>query len=336
MVDTIFFGTTGTTLTSTSAEHIANLAKEFVRGRQRDLEGLRFTEKVVHALGQAADTSVLERGIGEAELGQIADKLAEIGKANSLIAWLREGIKAKNDYLDAVKTATYADYCAWEGKTYEPLEEPDKADYLSQHGFDEKPEDADREDDLTESELVALWLEADRLRYATLTDTVALLDEQVKTLGRQCKLVQDSTAADPKESRDCEGQLLSVSQERPTIAADKLLAAFNHYVGVRDGLKAELDVYKERLAKEAAADHDQKELAYTKESNDCWKQQLAYDELDERFYYDALPAYRQQKANRDNELRAYRIKKAKEVGDLKIVIPASLLGIYSKVSSLGR
>lgn len=108
--DMIFFSTDGQGLTSTSANHIANLAKEMVRGIEVSLEALVLYSTSVALIGNDSDKT-LTIGATDEELEAIPHKLRTVAKAKSLIAWLREAIKAKERLLKEAEAYSLEEYC---------------------------------------------------------------------------------------------------------------------------------------------------------------------------------------------------------------------------------
>ena len=86
-------------LTITSANHLANIAKEMYEALESKLESLRFYSRD-YMLAIAGKTFRVENESEKAELETLASSLKEIGALKSLIAYLREGIKAKNQLND--------------------------------------------------------------------------------------------------------------------------------------------------------------------------------------------------------------------------------------------
>ena len=91
--DMIFFSKEGNGLTSTSANHIANLAKEMVREIETTLANLTLYSTSVALIGSDS-VNILSEGDNADALRDVRSDLHTIAKANSLIAWLREAIKA--------------------------------------------------------------------------------------------------------------------------------------------------------------------------------------------------------------------------------------------------
>lgn len=93
----VFFGEQG--LTETSANHIANIAKETLKKDEADIAAISFIHKQVSLLNDKTRSDI-SLGLDEAECRGIVEKLEHIMKVKSLIAWLREAIKEKNRLHD--------------------------------------------------------------------------------------------------------------------------------------------------------------------------------------------------------------------------------------------
>lgn len=87
-----FFGENG--ITSTSANHIANLAKEAVRNVHERLAATRFYSETVSLL-TGGNEAVVSKGMNVDAVEDLPNLVARIAEANSLIAYLREAIKEK-------------------------------------------------------------------------------------------------------------------------------------------------------------------------------------------------------------------------------------------------
>lgn len=115
----VFFSTDGQGLTSTSANHIANLAKEKIRNVESSLDTLTLFSTSVSLIGTGTENR-LTTGISADELGEVIGKLRTIAKAKSLIAWLREAIKAERELREAIKRITMEEFLKIKG-----IEEPE-------------------------------------------------------------------------------------------------------------------------------------------------------------------------------------------------------------------
>ena len=82
-------------LTITSANHLANIAKEMYEAMTSKLEALKLYSRD-YMLAVVGKTFRVENESEKSELDPLSSSLREIGALKSLIAYLREGIKAKN------------------------------------------------------------------------------------------------------------------------------------------------------------------------------------------------------------------------------------------------
>lgn len=108
MNNEVFFADKG--ITSTSANHICNLAKESIRGIQKSLERVSFINETVRPLN-GGNEEVLSSGV--TDFPTINDMISLVGKYNAMIAWFREAIKAKEKAIDEINDMSI-DYWAKE------------------------------------------------------------------------------------------------------------------------------------------------------------------------------------------------------------------------------
>lgn len=114
--DYIFLGEEG--LTSTSANHIANVAKEFYQTVESELDGVKLINKAVSTLTDS-NVKVLSRGNDSAFIESMESKLQQVVEAKALIAWLREAIKAKERLLQEVKDLRIDEFCKLQNIDFE-------------------------------------------------------------------------------------------------------------------------------------------------------------------------------------------------------------------------
>lgn len=110
--DEIFFGTEG--LTSTSANYIANMAKEYYKQKEKTLQNMQFYSTTVSIIG-SSEKHIIENGIDSESFRNIPIMIADIAKAKSLIAWLREAISARDRLKSEINRFTEEQYCAMKG-----------------------------------------------------------------------------------------------------------------------------------------------------------------------------------------------------------------------------
>lgn len=107
----------GVALTSTSANHIANLAKEYIQGVEAQLNNISFFNVEVALVGSTGGTSTIQIGESSEALDNLQSLLEGVARAKSLIAWLREGIKAKENLMKDLQTISLEDWCKENGLT---------------------------------------------------------------------------------------------------------------------------------------------------------------------------------------------------------------------------
>ena len=120
----VFFGENG--ITSTSANHIANIAKEYVQHLQKEDAAICFLDCKVSWIPSLSSKNI-NYGIKSDALKRIPENLEKITEANSLIAWLREAIKAKEAEMRDISTLDLKNYLEVE-KTDYPVR-PSKVKY---------------------------------------------------------------------------------------------------------------------------------------------------------------------------------------------------------------
>ncbi len=121
--DEKYFGTEG--LTSTSAEFVANLAKEMLRKDKDKIKSISFVCEQISPYNNPGK-SELTLGMEEDEVRGIPALMEHILHLKLLIAWLREAVKAKKRLLEKVEEKEI------EHQTHYPLWEQDmkKEDYM--------------------------------------------------------------------------------------------------------------------------------------------------------------------------------------------------------------
>lgn len=134
-----FLGADG--LTATSANHIANIAKEMYEALDARISSLRLYNRD-YTLALKGKTYRVENESGKDELASLEGSIREIAALKSLIAWLREGIKVKEQLASPEAEAKFMKELVREGrKDLEPRDfgdEPTFANTLALMGPDEQ------------------------------------------------------------------------------------------------------------------------------------------------------------------------------------------------------
>jgi len=129
--DKIFFGEQG--LTSTSANHVANMAKEMYQHLEEELGNFSFCNESISLLGANMVPTQYTTGKDSAFLKSLPEKLRTIAELKSLIAWLREAIKARKALSSALEGIDMIDWCAQQG--IDPPSVPVRPDVLTEDEY---------------------------------------------------------------------------------------------------------------------------------------------------------------------------------------------------------
>lgn len=215
--DEIFFAENG--LTTTSANHIANIAKEKYQVLMKSLTGLEFYDsKVVSLIGSSE--AFLSEGI--TDLSNIKKTLLDIAKLKSLIAWLREAIKAKEALRQEALSSTYNLV-----KPILPLEE----------------------DPITEEEVIGSWSIKKRNRYYYLDSVCATIGTYIHP-GQPFAIARDNFTEKLSKPRKTSGSgrdmviytyTPSVSQEEVESTFMDLQETYRNYQSELNSLKYEIE-----------------------------------------------------------------------------------------------
>lgn len=111
-------------LSSTSANYIANVAKESIEEYEQRLAKLPLYSVYFNLLDAPEDQKkCVTTGLSNMELKEVYSILKKIAKAKSLCAWVREAIKTKESMLKKLRVMTYTDWARQQGielPNYEP------------------------------------------------------------------------------------------------------------------------------------------------------------------------------------------------------------------------
>lgn len=113
-----FFGKEG--ITSTSANHLANIAKEYLESQRAIIDNISFVNETVSVNG--SNPVITRKGLDS--IDKILPAVDKIGSYHAFIAYLREAIKAKKSMLDNI--CTFSIY--WD-KYYSEYKMPDRPIY---------------------------------------------------------------------------------------------------------------------------------------------------------------------------------------------------------------
>lgn len=232
-----FFAEKG--LTSTSANQVANMAKEYVDTYKTALEAVRFYDTHVELID---GTNPKQVSFGIKDITVIPSYLDEIAKANSLIAWLREAIKDKEQLVNEVTCFTVNNYCDLVNKTM--------------------PQKPSRTHVLTEEEWIANLSINERNRYLYLETQCAVLGKYIHPNGEYAKARKNlkNIMANPCKVEG-DGRNTIIRSYNPSVDLEKVEAQFFELQNKHREFQKKLNSMKydcEKAIAESQADSDAK------------------------------------------------------------------------------
>ena len=108
MENSIFLSDSG--LTSTSAQHIKDMAGHLVDNAKSKLNSINFVTEDVTLIGNNTQHR-LHTGLNGEETQNINNLLLEVVQAQSLQAWLGEALKEKENIVAHIRSFTFGNYC---------------------------------------------------------------------------------------------------------------------------------------------------------------------------------------------------------------------------------
>lgn len=290
--DKVFFDEKG--LTSTAANHICNKAKEMMKAKQSKLDSIRFYTTKVGLVSSDAQ-KVMSVGMAYDESFSDYEKtIADIANVNAMIAWLKEGIKAK----DRV--------CQWYSQSNSCLFE----EFQKETGL-ELPETPKRGEYLTDEMVIGTWDADKRNRYYTLESLCSLLGKYIHPKGAfyEAKQALDKVVANPVKIEGS-GRDAMMYEYTATRNQDDVKEAYANLSTILRHQEAELNQMKQTINDEVKNHNIEVDAEYAK----------SYEE------------YRTGISSFNNQFYAWVDKKRKAAEKLKIWLPKGPKQTYDEVS----
>lgn len=287
----VFFSENG--LTSTSANHVANLAKEYVQNIEKDLSNTSFINTSVSIIDSNNDVTI-SIGKDATFLELIENKLNKISAAKSLIAWLREALKAKEKLQQELNQLSLYDWIKTEKNETVPVY-PERDDYM------------------TEDDYYASLNIKDRNRYYMLETQAAVYGKYIHPSGAFSKAREELSDKlnKPHEVKE-DGRDTIIYNYNPSVEQSKVEDLF---------FKLQKD-YRQVQAQLNGMKHEC-ELALS-------ENRISIDNA----YKEELEKYNQTINKYNVEYNLWTKMKSQEYASLKIAIPDNLKSIYNEVNSL--
>ena len=244
--DKIFFGESG--LTTTSANYTANICKELYRGLEQELQAIVFYTTTVKLL-DSSEVNLIREGV--TTVSDVKQKLQDIAQLKSLIAWLREAIKAKERLIKEAENTSYEDY------GLEVPERPERAEYI------------------TEDDVIGMWGIKQRNRYYFLDTLCATIGQYIHpdgTFAKEREQLQKILHEPHKVSGSGRDTLLY--NYTASVAPGDVEDSFMDLQQTYRGYQAELNSLKHQVQEAVQLDQATKNGQYSLELQN-WQGQMA-------------------------------------------------------------
>lgn len=121
-----FYSEDGKGLTSTAANHLANLAKQEYMAAEEFIKSVCFVNTSIEVIDSSSrDAHVIGYGMTPEKMEQIRGKLESIAQLKAFCAWVREAIKLKDNLIATLHTrVTFAKWLEEKGIELERPAEP--------------------------------------------------------------------------------------------------------------------------------------------------------------------------------------------------------------------
>lgn len=291
-----FFGKSG--LTSTSANHISNLAKEYYQKVEQQIKDIKLSEISVCLLGKLGETTV-QKASPKEDFDSIPEKLRKIAECKALIAFLREALKEKE--RAARNLPTMNSLFAPEEIPTEPVE----AELGRIHP--RRPELTDPD------EIMESWSIGKLNKYFELEAKASTLGEMIHRNGFLNTLRKDAEEREEIKVSGT-GRDTLVYTYTPSIKGESIDKMFFKLQEEYRSTQAELNSMKQEIEDAVMKGHE--------EANKQYQQEV--------MEYNAKMREIQAKVNIARQAELERVMA------LKIVIPDNLKPIYEEIKSLSK
>ena len=300
-MNNVYFGNEG--MTSTTANHYANIAKEMIKRTEKKLYGVKFYQTSISAIG-SSERQLMSQG--SSDISFIDDALREIAEANSFCAWVREAIKEKEAQQLVVNRK-------------------DLNEWMKEQGIEtrEEPKYPENVKVVEEQDIINTWDINKMNKYYRLEAYASTIGNYIHP-GKNVKNYNDARRAmhhaiNNPITKEGSGRDTVLYYSEATVDPDMVDSQFLKMQDMHRSYEKELNAMKAEL----------------KETVNNINQQR-YDEYQVRIdaYYAEDRAYNAWQKEMRNKLNKWKVSETERLSKLKIVIPKDLSGIFQKVKAV--
>ena len=285
-------------LTSTEAQNICNVANEVIARLTESINSVQFYNTSITSI-ISSDNEVCA-GRGTTDIAWIQDDIIKIGQYNSLIAWLKEAIKNKEEALEELSSMRLQDWSEYENYP--------------------APKSPSRKASVTKEDVIRNLEAVELNKYFTLQSKAAAIGKFIHETGSisRAKIMLNKVVAEPNKISGA-GRDTVIYRYTPSVKADDVDNMFLSLMSEHRNLNAQLNFIKAKAVEEAnkqnianEQEYQKARTAYSKEYND-WLDKI--EDLQSRF-------------------NQYIITEKEKISKLKINVPDSLMETYKSIKAL--
>lgn len=302
-----FFGEHG--YTSTSANYLCNKAKELIEALSN--QNINFLNTSAISFNNNM-TNAITKGLDETALQTLVDNKLMEAKLKTLISWLREAIKAKENMLNIYQRTKFNDWMT----TTHP--EVDMKTYDAKLLDIKEPERTK----ITEEEWIMQNMDVkDINEYLTLLAMCSTLGKFVHPTGKFAEARNDAfKMAGTSKVADYNSNTLLYKYEL-SLPSEQIENTFFELQEKHRDYQKRLNTIKYRVENEIQKINDEYNKAYAKYSSDYNTNQVRISEARTKFI---------------EEFENWKIEKLNDVRKQKIIIPNDLLEVVAYVNNVSK
>ena len=217
-------------LTSTEAQNICNVANEIIARLTESINTVQFYNTSITSI-ISSDNEVCA-GRGTTDIAWIQDAIIKIGQYNSLIAWLKEAIKNKEEALEELSSMRLQDWSEYENYP--------------------APKSPSRKASVTKEDVIRNLEAVELNKYFTLQSKAAAIGKFIHETGSisRAKIMLNKVVAEPNKISGA-GRDTVIYRYTPSVKADDVDNMFLSLMSEHRNLNAQLNFIKAKAVEEA-------------------------------------------------------------------------------------
>ena len=298
-MNNVYFGSEG--MTSTTANFYANIAKEMSQQTEERLNGVKFFQTSISAIGSSAK-QLMSQGI--TDISFIDNALHEVAEANAFCAWVREAIKEKEAQQNAINSMNISSWMRDQG-----IEERDSPDYPESY------------QEVTEKDVMNSWDINKRNKYLKLEAFASTIGKYIHPNGAYSKARSAvHKAVNTPITKEGQGRDLILYYTEATVSPAEVDGKFLSLQDLYRSYEKELNQMKAELKETVNKQNIQLANEFQSKTDQYYAEHREYT------------SWYQEMRNKFNKWKTEELEK---ISQLKIVVPKDLEGVFQKVKSVG-